>query len=96
MMLAAVVVGIMAFTACGGGGGTSAGGDDSDPTDIPEPQEDANEPLYGTWFGVSGSNVITKPATLLQQRVEWNLYFQVLDNSPTYSLLVKIVTLYAG
>ena len=51
MMLAAVAVGIMAFTACGGGGGTSAGGDDSDPTDIPEPQEDANEPLYGTWFG---------------------------------------------
>ena len=61
LMLAALVVGITGFVACGGGDGggssTSAGGDDSTRTGG---QEEGNEALYGTWFGISGSSIISK------------------------------------
>ncbi len=52
------------FTACGGGGDSSSDSDDyygydDDDSGSGDDTSDAYS-LYGTWFGVSGSNVITK------------------------------------
>lgn len=51
------------FTACGGGGGDSDSDDYYDYYDDDNGGSDSNSDaysLYGTWFGVSGSSIITK------------------------------------